>query len=170
MPLMKRSRARILAVQALCAFDAQGEAFASALDGFLHDRANYADLGWKRQPEPALLDFARELATGTWQQRDRYDELLRQNAGGWPLERMQPVDRNILRLGLHELLECPTACWTDCDASCLRLWVSRPRHRRLRAQGSGCPPVAAVGVSLSCRVQRRPRGADATTASFYGFA
>jgi len=107
MPLTKRSRARVLAVQALCVFDALGETFAPDLDAFLHDRANYADLGWRRQPEPALLDFARELATGTWQQRDRYDELLRQNAAGWSLERMQPVDRNILRLGLHELLECP---------------------------------------------------------------
>jgi transcription antitermination protein NusB len=107
MPLTKRSRSRVLALQALCAFDAVGEAFEPDIDKFLHDGVNHVDLGWKRRPGEEVLAFARSLALGTWRQRGRYDELLRENAAGWPLERMQPVDRNILRLGVYELLESP---------------------------------------------------------------
>ncbi len=107
MPLTKRSRARVLAMQALCVFDSVGESFADDLDAFLRDRANYADLGWKRPLNAKLLSFARTLALGAWRERERCDALLRENVAGWSLERMQPVDRNILRLGLYELLEHP---------------------------------------------------------------
>lgn len=107
MPLRKRSRARILALQALCVFDALGEAFAGDLDSFLDDPVHHADLGWKRRPQPALLAFARTLAVGAWQHRAQVDALLEQGATEWSIKRMQPVDRNILRLGLYELLECP---------------------------------------------------------------
>jgi transcription antitermination protein NusB len=106
MPQTKRSRSRVLAMQALCALDAVGEAFEPDLDKFLHDGVNYVDLGWKRTPGQEVLAFARVLALGTWRQRERCDELLKANAAGWSVERMQPVDRNILRLGLYELMEC----------------------------------------------------------------
>jgi len=39
--------------------------------------------------------------------RARSDELLAQAAPDWSISRMPPVDRNILRLGLYELLEMP---------------------------------------------------------------
>ena len=107
MPLKERSRARILALQALCAFDTLGESFADDLDDFLRDPASHADLGWKHAPKPELLDFARTLALGAWQGRDRYDDLLGKHVARWSLKRMQPVDRNLLRLGLFELLEQP---------------------------------------------------------------
>ncbi|MBP7748265.1 MAG: transcription antitermination factor NusB [Phycisphaerae bacterium] len=107
MPLDERSQARILALQALCLFDALGDCFAESLDAFLRDRLNYADLGWKRGPRPKLLELARVRATGTWHARETCDQYLRQYVPDWSIERMQPVDRNILRLGLYELLECP---------------------------------------------------------------
>ena len=106
-----RSQARILALQALCVFDALGEPLPEAeLDRFLSDPLTYADLDWpppSTAAQAGLLQRAHELATGTWRNRQRCDRLLSQNARQWPLERMQPVDRNILRLGLYELLECP---------------------------------------------------------------
>jgi transcription antitermination protein NusB len=40
-------------------------------------------------------------------QRARIDELLATYSVGWSLDRMPPVDRNILRLGVYELL------WAD---------------------------------------------------------
>lgn len=107
MPLDKRSQARVLALQALCVFEGVGDAFASDLEGFIHDRVNHADLDWAGPPDPPLLVRARELALGAWRQRARYDELLRRHVAGWSVERMQTVDRNILRLGLHELHESP---------------------------------------------------------------
>jgi N utilization substance protein B len=102
-----RSQARVLALQALCIFDAVGEDFTPDLDEFLRDSLNHADLGWRRAVSPQTLGFARELAMGAWRNRARSDELLRRYVPGWTVERMQPIDRNILRLGLFELLEQP---------------------------------------------------------------
>jgi N utilization substance protein B len=107
MSFKERSHARILALQALCLFDALGDSFADQLDAFLADTANYADLHWHRRPGAQAVSFARELVTGAWQYRATSDQLLKEHVVGWSIERMQPVDRNILRLGLYELLECP---------------------------------------------------------------
>jgi len=103
----KRSQARMLAVQALCLFDAAGEAFRQELDDFLADTTNHADLGWHRPPDPAVLNFARQLALGAWEHRRAADELLQMHVPDWSIERMQPADRNILRLGVYELREQP---------------------------------------------------------------
>jgi transcription antitermination protein NusB len=107
MPQDERSKARILALQALCLFDALGDRFSSELDKFLGDPLTYTDLGWKRRPRPELISLARSLAAGAWRHRMRCDELLAENVLGWSVGRMQPVDRSILRLGLYELLEAP---------------------------------------------------------------
>jgi N utilization substance protein B len=94
-------------LQALCVFDALGELFDAELDPFLNDRLNHADLGWKRRPGPNLTAFARALAMGAWQHRAASDQLLKEHVLDWSIDRMQPVDRSILRLGLYELLERP---------------------------------------------------------------
>jgi N utilization substance protein B len=107
MTLKKRSQARVLAVQALCLFDALGTDFEQRLSAFLHDPLAYADLELESAPDAATIAFARELALGTRQGQVRYDELLEQSVPDWSIARMPPVDRNILRLGLHELLEHP---------------------------------------------------------------
>lgn len=107
MLLTPRSQARTLALQALCLFDSLGEQFADQLADFLHDSHVYADLGLPAAPPTDTLAFARELATGTWQNRQRYDELLGKLATDWSIERMPRVDHNTLRLGLHELHEHP---------------------------------------------------------------
>ncbi len=103
----QRTRARVLALQALCAFDAQGEAFAGHLGSFLHDTMNYADLGWRGRCEVDIVQLARKLAEGAWKRRPQSDALLQKHVADWSVERMQPVDRNILRLGLYELLDEP---------------------------------------------------------------
>ena len=48
--------------------------------------------------------FTRELVDGTLRERAKLDELIERNASGWSLERIAPLERNILRVALHELL------------------------------------------------------------------
>ncbi len=107
MSLDERSQARALALQALCLFDSLGERFGSELDSFLRDPVNYHDLGWSQRPRAKTVTMARELADGAWRERERADKLLGEHVPEWSVGRMQPVDRNILRLGLYELLEHP---------------------------------------------------------------
>jgi len=56
------------------------------------------------QPVP---DYAAELVRGAASHRERIDSLITENAVDWTLDRMPAVDRNILRLGVYELL------WAD---------------------------------------------------------
>jgi len=56
------------------------------------------------QPVPK---YAAELVRGVAAHRARIDSLISQNAVDWTLDRMPAVDRNILRLGIYELL------WAD---------------------------------------------------------
>jgi transcription antitermination protein NusB len=48
--------------------------------------------------------YAAELIRGVDGHSQRIDELLARYAHGWTLDRMPPVDRNILRIGAYELL------------------------------------------------------------------
>ncbi len=97
----------MLALQALCAFDVQGDAFAAALGEFLNDPVNFVDLGWRGRCEPEVVSLAREFAEGAWAHHAQCDALISRHVTDWSLERLQPVDRNIIRLGLYELLEMP---------------------------------------------------------------
>ena len=48
--------------------------------------------------------FANQLFTGTVERLAEIDPLLAGNANNWELKRMAVIDRNILRLGVFELL------------------------------------------------------------------
>ena len=50
------------------------------------------------------LEYAKSLVRGTLEHLDQIDKLIRQQAEHWRLERMPPVDRNILRLAVYEFL------------------------------------------------------------------
>lgn len=97
----------MLALQALCAFEAVGEQFGEQLDEFLRDEQALADLEIDPPPSPELLGFARTLARGAWTRRKTLDHKLARTAAHWSVARMTPVDRNILRMGLYELLDHP---------------------------------------------------------------
>ena len=56
------------------------------------------------QPVP---EYAAELVRGVAAHRAQIDTLISENAVAWTLDRMPAVDRNILRLGVYELL------WAD---------------------------------------------------------
>jgi transcription antitermination protein NusB len=51
--------------------------------------------------------FTRELAEGVEREHDALDELIGRHAVGWTLDRIAPLERNILRVALYELLHRP---------------------------------------------------------------
>ena len=64
-----------------------------------------------RPPEDLLerdaTPFTRELVEGTVKERAELDGLIARYAHGWSLDRIAPLERNILRVALHELLHRP---------------------------------------------------------------
>jgi N utilization substance protein B len=64
------------------------------------------------RPAPELLErdaspFTRELVAGVGEWREGIDELIERHAEGWTLDRIAPLERNILRVALFELLHRP---------------------------------------------------------------
>jgi N utilization substance protein B len=57
----------------------------------------------KRRVEEAF-QYAQALVRGTVDHREEIDSMIRGQADNWRLERMPPVDRNILRLAIYEML------------------------------------------------------------------
>lgn len=55
-------------------------------------------------PNKTDLPFMEKLLDGILQKQSELDLIITKAAPDWPLERISPVDRNILRLGLYELL------------------------------------------------------------------
>lgn len=58
--------------------------------------------------EPEGREYADELVRGVYESLDRVDERIRQASTNWRIERMARVDRNLLRMAAHELLNCTT--------------------------------------------------------------
>jgi transcription antitermination protein NusB len=61
------------------------------------------------RPAAGLLDrgataFSRELVDGTLSESAELDELIERHASGWSLGRIAPLERNILRVALFEML------------------------------------------------------------------
>lgn len=85
---MRRSDQRRAAVVALYQSDVTGRVLEELLDEH-------------------ATDFTRELTAGTLQERDSLDALIERHAEGWTLDRIAPLERNILRVALYELLQRP---------------------------------------------------------------
>jgi N utilization substance protein B len=61
------------------------------------------------RPAAELLDrdskpFTRELVEGVESEREGLDALIERHSEGWALDRIAPLERNILRVALYELL------------------------------------------------------------------
>ncbi|MGI8944639.1 MAG: transcription antitermination factor NusB [Thermoleophilaceae bacterium] len=54
--------------------------------------------------DPTARTFTRELVQGVEHWREEIDELLERHAFGWTLDRIAPLERNILRVALFEVL------------------------------------------------------------------
>jgi len=89
-----RRRARTAALQALFEADTSRHSPVDALERELSEQG---------LPAPAA-QFARELVQGVLAQKERIDEVIAQAAPAWPVDQLPAVDRNILRLAIHEIL------------------------------------------------------------------
>lgn len=101
----RRTLGRMIALQALCAYEGFGEEFDAELSAVLTDESLHAELGMDEPVDVDTLAFARRLAQGAWVHRNRIDQFLAASTAHWSVARMTPVDRNTLRLGVYELLE-----------------------------------------------------------------
>lgn len=54
-----------------------------------------------------IREYTRELITGVTDHARKIDELISTYAQGWDMDRLPTVDRNILRIGIYEIL------WSD---------------------------------------------------------
>ena len=91
--LRPETRARARALQILYAAEATGRTPEQLLPGVARLTG----------PEPTVLDLAEQLATEVTRDRSALDELLASATENWRLERLSVIDRNILRIGSHEL-------------------------------------------------------------------
>lgn len=89
-----RSKARKRALDILFATDVRGDSAISALDQAIADG------------DGPTNDYTAVLVRGVVDHQARIDELLTSYSEGWTLDRMPAVDRNVLRLGVFELLYC----------------------------------------------------------------
>jgi transcription antitermination protein NusB len=92
-----RSKARKRALDLLFASEVRGRSAVDALDEEIGDAAS----------EPGgrpVADYTGVLVRGVSEHQPRIDELLATYAEGWTLARMPSVDRNVLRLGVFEVL------------------------------------------------------------------
>ena len=57
-------------------------------------------------PDRPVNPYTVEAVEGVIDHLDRIDEILAMYAEGWTIERMAAVDRNVLRIGIWEILYC----------------------------------------------------------------
>ncbi|MCW2786283.1 MAG: NusB antitermination factor [Marmoricola sp.] len=87
-----RSKARKRALDLIFAAEAQGQLVGDVLDGQLADG------------DGPTNEYTVTLVRGVADRQERLDELISSYAKGWTLDRMPAVDRNVLRLGIFEVL------------------------------------------------------------------
>lgn len=87
-----RTKARKRALDILFECEARGTSPAETLD----ERVVAHD--------PPVSEYTVDLIRGVVEHQARIDELLTTYSQGWTLERMPAVDRNVLRLGVFEVL------------------------------------------------------------------
>lgn len=95
MTLRPETRRRARALQLLYARDTTGATSC---------REAAAGLARLTGPGPGVLDEAEQLADAVVAHRETLDRLAGSAAENWRIERMALIERNILRLGVHELM------------------------------------------------------------------
>ncbi|MGB8706391.1 MAG: transcription antitermination factor NusB [Dehalococcoidia bacterium] len=89
-----RRKARTIALQTLYELDCSAHQPNEILARLLHEKA---------LPDEAA-DFARSLVNGVLKNKKNIDNVIRRFAPAFPVEQIAPIDRNILRLAIFEVL------------------------------------------------------------------
>ncbi len=92
-----RTRARESALQALFFMDLHEEMTEEMLDRFCD---NYT-------PPARGMQFFFELVRGIFAEQERIDRIIETCSDNWKVSRMAYVDRNVLRIGIYEMLYRP---------------------------------------------------------------
>ncbi|HZA14596.1 MAG TPA: transcription antitermination factor NusB [Myxococcaceae bacterium] len=93
-----RRTARERALQALYQLDMSGGSPADALAAAWESVAQETP-----PPEPDAVQFARELVDGVVSNLRAIDALIEQHSHNWRIDRMDRIDRSVLRLAIFEL-------------------------------------------------------------------
>jgi len=95
--MANRHLSRSVVLQALFEWDFRDQPDKQVSDIIARDVKEFA---------PGLSDvtFMEELMKGILAKREDLDDIIVKAAPDWPLDKISPVDRNVLRLGLYELL------------------------------------------------------------------
>ena len=94
--MKKRTRARELALQFLYQIDLCGAELESEARAFLR----------QEESDKGAREFALHLIRGTRKNLEEINELIRQVAQNWHIDRMAVIDRNVLRMATYELMHC----------------------------------------------------------------
>jgi len=97
--MSNRHLARTIAMQTLFVWDFNGKK-TELVESFISDNfANFA---------PHFDDggFVKDLVMGVIDRLEELDSYIRKHATEWPLDQITCVDRNVLRIGIYELLYC----------------------------------------------------------------
>jgi N utilization substance protein B len=95
--MANRHLSRSIVLQTLFEWD-QNDSKKADVDGILI--RNIEEFARNKSDEP----FMRRLLDGVLQKQKELNLVIEKAAPEWPLDRISPIDRNILRLGLYELL------------------------------------------------------------------
>ena len=91
-----RSKARKQSLDLLYEGDIRGQAPADLLA--------VRDVTEKGPDARPIREYTKELISGIAENRRKIDELISTYAQGWDMDRLPAVDRNILRIGIYEIL------------------------------------------------------------------
>lgn len=91
-----RSKARKAALDLLYEADIRGTSAVETL--------NLRDVVEEGPDARPIREYTRELVSGVGDNFRKIDELITTYAQGWDMDRLPAVDRNILRLGIYEIL------------------------------------------------------------------
>ncbi len=92
--MRKRTLARECALKILYRVEISREPLESSIEDF-----------WKREDaSKEVKDFANLLAKGTLDNCSKIDEVISSYADNWEIKRMAVIDKNVLRMGVFELL------------------------------------------------------------------
>lgn len=97
MVIKSRRKAREAALQALYSMEVGGMAYEDAWKTTLSEH----------KLDGQLADFAKTLIDGVYKEFDAIDIRLEKSMTGWTLDRLAVVDRNVLRIGVYELVFLP---------------------------------------------------------------
>ncbi len=89
-----RRKSRIMALQALYEIDCSSHQV-EAVESYLFQ---------KKELDEQILEFTRHLVNGVVEKKTAIDNLIKQFAPLFPIEQIAPIDKNILRISIFEIM------------------------------------------------------------------